>query len=150
MYDTFGDKRSLYIEALQRYQAESSADLFERLRTASSPLKALGEVLLGIAGEPPATRSKGCMAVNAATEIGQSDADIAAMLNSSALVCEAAFERVVREAKRKGEVRAEVNERTAGKFLLSTIRGLRVSAKAGASSETLRDIAAFAIASLSA
>jgi TetR/AcrR family transcriptional regulator, transcriptional repressor for nem operon len=38
MYDTFGDKRRLYVEALERYQLESVAGHIKRLRSAASPL----------------------------------------------------------------------------------------------------------------
>ena len=38
MYDTFGDKRRLYVEALDRYQLESVAGHISRLRSIASPL----------------------------------------------------------------------------------------------------------------
>jgi TetR/AcrR family transcriptional regulator, transcriptional repressor for nem operon len=38
MYDTFGDKRRLYVEALERYQLESVAGHIKRLRSIASPL----------------------------------------------------------------------------------------------------------------
>lgn len=150
MYDTFGDKHQLYLEALRRYQAESGADLFERLRTTSTPLAMLADVLLAIAGETASARARGCMAVNATTEFGQSDPEVAALIGSGQMLCEAAFERVVREAKQRGEVAASVDERAAGRFLFSTIRGMRVSAKAGASPDALRDVATLAIEALKA
>lgn len=150
MYDTFGDKHSLYLEALAKYQEESGEDLFRRLRNSNSPLEAIEDALVAVAEESPETRKRGCMAVNAAAEFGQTDPSVATLLQDSARICEAAFERAIREAKAKGEVAAAVNERQAGQFLLATMRGLRLSSKAGASPETLRNIAAFALAGLRA
>src|SRR5260370_24970957 len=37
LYDTFGDKRRLFVEALERYQRESIARPLQRLRSTASP-----------------------------------------------------------------------------------------------------------------
>src|SRR6202790_5519520 len=55
MYDTFGDKRRLYVEALERYQQESVAENIGRLRSAASPLAGIEAFVIGIvAGDKPA------------------------------------------------------------------------------------------------
>jgi TetR/AcrR family transcriptional regulator, transcriptional repressor for nem operon len=105
MYNAFGDKRRLYLEALQHYQAESGAELFERLRAASSPLSALTGVLLAVARQSAEDRARGCMAVNAATEFGEADPEVGAVVNSGVMLCHAAFERVLAEARRPGRAR---------------------------------------------
>ena len=148
MYNAFGDKRRLYLEALRHYQAQSGAELFERLRAAASPLPALAGVLLAIARQSAEERKRGCMAVNAATEFGQSDPEVAAAVTSGVTLCHAAFERILAEAKRKGEVRPDVDERAAARFLHSTLVGLRVSARSGAAPEVLYDIATVAVDAL--
>ncbi|MDI1477275.1 TetR/AcrR family transcriptional regulator [Polyangium sp. y55x31] len=148
MYDTFGDKRRLYLEALQRYQAESGAQLIERLQAEESPLQAIEQVLLGVAAETPAERARGCMYVSSIVELAQKDPEVASLAKSGTILCETAFERIVREAKRKGEVDRSVDERKTARFLLATVQGLRVMAKAGATPEALRDIAAVALTSL--
>ncbi|MDY7225568.1 TetR/AcrR family transcriptional regulator [Hyalangium rubrum] len=148
MYDTFGDKHRLYLEALQRYQTDGQIELFERFRASASPLAELREFLVAISNGSPAERMRGCLAVNAATEFGRVDPEVAMLIDAGTTHCEAVFARVVQEAKKKGEVGSAVDERAAARFIHSTIRGLRVSAKAGASREALRDIASFAIAGL--
>src|SRR6266436_3881808 len=45
MYDTFGDKRRLYLDALQQYNADSIAEVIANLNMASSPLKGLEAAL---------------------------------------------------------------------------------------------------------
>jgi TetR/AcrR family transcriptional regulator, transcriptional repressor for nem operon len=150
MYDTFGDKHRLFIEALERYNATSSAALAERLTAGGSPIRAVESALLAIAEESPKARARGCMGVNATAELCQSDPDVDAAIKSSTRYCEAVFERVVREAKKRGEIAAAVDENAAASFLLATLRGLRVTAKSGAPPETLRDIATFALRSLTA
>ena len=150
MYNAFGDKRRLYLEALQQYQAEYGAEMFERLRTAASPLAALSGILLAVARQSADERRRGCMAVNAATEFGQGDQEVGAIVNAGVNLCHAAYERVLAEAKRKGEVRLDLDERAAARFLHSTLVGLRVSARSGAAPEMLHDIATVAIDGLRA
>jgi TetR/AcrR family transcriptional repressor of nem operon len=148
MYDTFGDKHQLYLEALQLYEANTGAELFKRIYECPSPFVALCDYILSIADGALADRARGCFFVNATTELAPSDPDVAAVIGASSARCEAAFERILREAKQRGEVDRSVDERVAARFLLSTIRGLRVSAKAGVEPEDLRAIATLALSSL--
>jgi AcrR family transcriptional regulator len=148
MYAAFGDKHGLYLAALERYQAGRAADLVARLRGADSPLSALADILLAVAREGPEERARGCLGIHAIMERAQVDPQVAALARSTALVCEAAFERVVVEAQQRGEVAPGVDARAAGRFLLATLQGLRVNATAGASPESLRTVANFAVAAL--
>lgn len=150
MYDTFGDKHRLFLEALQRYNADRNVQMMESLRAGASPLQAIKDVLLAVARESAEERARGCMGVNATTELAQMDPEVLSIIKASAVLCESALERIVREAKRRGEVGPSLDERTAGRFLLMTLQGLRVSAKGGASPDALRDVAAFAVAGLKA
>ena len=148
MYDTFGDKHQLYLEALRFYEADTGTALFKRLYEAPSPFVAVWDYILSVADGTPADRARGCFFVNATTERAPSDPDVAALIRNSSMKCEAAFERILREAKERGEVDRSVDERVAARFLLSTIRGLRVSAKADVEPEDLRAIAALALSIL--
>jgi hypothetical protein len=56
-----------------------------------------------------------------------------------------ATERLVQDAKGKGEVRASLNARATARHLNATIIGLKVMSKSGASAEALRDVAVAAL-----
>ena len=45
LYNAFGDKRKLYLEALERYQRESNASHLERLNSSASPLGGIEALL---------------------------------------------------------------------------------------------------------
>jgi len=150
MYNAFGDKRRLYLEALQHYQARSGTEMFERLLAAGSPLSALAGTLSAVARQTAEERRRGCMAVNAATEFGQADQEVDAIVSGGVQLCHAAYERLLAEAKRRGEVRPDLDERAAARFLYSTLVGMRVQARSGATPETLHDIATVAIDGLRA
>src|SRR5260370_19125354 len=91
MYDTFGDKHRLYIEALQRYQAQYGARLVDRLRAPTSPLAALRDVLRAVADETPRERARGCMTVNAITERARTNREGAALVTPAGLLSGALF-----------------------------------------------------------
>lgn len=150
MYDTFGDKHSIYLEALRLYREEQGGQLRDALTDAVSPLRAIESVLLGISSERPRDRTRGCMLVNATTELAHDDPDVLSIVRTNASSCEAAFSRAVEAAQKAGELPARLDAKAAGRFLFATVQGLRVTAKSGASPESLRDVALLGLAGLGA
>ncbi|NNC18501.1 TetR/AcrR family transcriptional regulator [Corallococcus exiguus] len=150
MYDTFGDKHGLYLEALRAYQAEYSANLVECLRSHPSPLSAIREYLLSIPNGTQKVRARGCLFVNATAELAHVDTEVATLLKTGGALGQGALERVVKDAQRKGELNPRVDPGVAASFLLATIGGLRLSAKAGTPPDALRDVVDFAMAGLRA
>jgi TetR/AcrR family transcriptional regulator, transcriptional repressor for nem operon len=148
LYDTFGDKRQLYLEALNSYSVANVTALNEIFRKASSPMSALRNILLSMAAETPEVRLRGCMGVNSISEFGVQDPDVAAITKMSGLLLRSTLERVLNDAKAAGELDPSLDERKAAKFLHATMLGIRVRARAGDSPEDLRDMATFAIDSL--
>src|SRR5258708_36288410 len=148
MYDTFGDKRRLYVEALERYQLESVAGHIKRLRSAASPLAGVEALVVGVITSHRITREKGCMGVGAICEFGNADPELAELrVKSGGLLHKALVERL-RDAQDAGEIGVSVDIERAARFVETTMFGLQVAAKAGESVRALRDVAAFAIAGL--
>ena len=145
LYDTFGGKRTLYLEALRRYQDDSVAARIKTLRAAASPLSAIEQFLVAVARETPTQRAMGCMGVRAICDFGTSDPDVSALGKSAGTVVESALEDTLRKAKAKNEVRSSLNVRAAAQFLQATLTGLKVAARAGSTPNALRGIAEVAI-----
>jgi TetR/AcrR family transcriptional repressor of nem operon len=148
LYDTYGGKRALYLEALGRYQADSLATRIATLKGPASPLAGLSDFLAAVAAEPADQRALGCMGVNAVCEFGQSDPDVVAAGAAGSGALQAALVGVLREAKARGEIADGVEEAAAARFLQTTLTGLKVYARSGASPEALREIADFTVQSL--
>src|ERR1700733_11187409 len=55
MYDTFGGKPRLYLEALETYQQERIAENIERLRSTASPLAGIEAFVIGIIASDKST-----------------------------------------------------------------------------------------------
>jgi TetR/AcrR family transcriptional regulator, transcriptional repressor for nem operon len=145
LYDTFGGKRTLYLEALRRYQDDSVAARIKTLHAAASPLSAIEQFLVAVARETPTQRAMGCMGVRAICDFGTSDPDVSALGKSAGAVVESALEDTLRKAKAKNEVRSSLNVRAAARFLQATLTGLKVAARAGSAPDALRGIAEVAV-----
>lgn len=147
MYDTFGDKRSLYLEALQRYNEASVNDLLRHLK-GDSGLAAIDNMLQAFASRPRRDNAKGCMGVNAIAEFGVSDEEVNALRDASGKRLNHAVEAQLLAAVAAGEIPADTDITQAAAFVAATLSGMKISAKAGASVATLRAIASFAVQGL--
>lgn len=148
MYDTFGGKRQLYLEAYRRYTAESVHDQISLLQKATSPLAGIEKVLLALTVKPEGERALGCMGINAICEFGQSDSEVASLGHAEGAKLIAALEQALQGAKAKGEIGESVDVHAAVQFLMATLSGLKVAAKAGAKKQVLKEIARFAMRSV--
>jgi AcrR family transcriptional regulator len=148
MYDTFGDKHRLYLEALEKYQRESVAENIRRLRSAASPLAGIEAFVIGIIASDKSVRERGCMGVGSICEFGNTDTDLVTLRARSGSAQHRALIERLRYAQAANEIGANVDLERAARFVETMMFGLQVSAKAGASLQSLRDTAAFAIASL--
>jgi TetR/AcrR family transcriptional repressor of nem operon len=148
MYDTFGDKRQLYLEALQRYVADNVAEQIRALNTGASPLKGLEAALHALASRAAAGAAPGCLGIGAICEFGRSDKEVATLSDTAGRTLLSALERRIAEGKTAGEIGADVDTRAAAQFVAATFTGIRVAARGGAAHEALRNIARMAIRSL--
>ena len=148
MYDTFGDKHRLYLEALEKYQRGSVAENIRRLRSTASPLAGIEAFVIGIIASDKSVRERGCMGVGSICEFGSTDTDLVTLRARSGGAQHRALIERLRHAQAANEIGANVDIEHAARFVETMMFGLQVSAKAGASLQSLRDTAAFAVASL--
>ena len=148
MYDTFGDKRQLYLEAFRRYLADSINGQIGYLEKSSSPLAGIEKMLLALATRTELDGIVGCMGVNAICEFGRSDPEVTSLGDTESIRLTAALEQALRQAKSKKEISKTLKESAAAQFLRATLSGMKVAAKAGADTKTLKSIAHFALRSL--
>jgi TetR/AcrR family transcriptional regulator, transcriptional repressor for nem operon len=145
LYDTFGDKRQLYLTALTEYARSNVGGLIRTMNTAASPRKGIEAAFLQFAARPP---REGCLGVSSICEFGRSDEAVTRCNAGAGAVLLGAFERRLADAKLLGEVAAELDVHEAAQFLVATLSGLKVSARGGTPPKTLRAIALMALRSL--
>ncbi|QWA11675.1 TetR/AcrR family transcriptional regulator [Sodalis ligni] len=148
MYDTFGDKRRLFLEALQRYCFESIGTIAAALRGGGSPLAGIEAALLSFALRAHASSESGCLGVNALCEFGRRDREVTAIGDASGAALQHIFESAIKQAIVQGEIAADVQPQEAALFLNATFIALKVMARGGADPEALRSITRTALRSL--
>lgn len=144
LYNAFGDKRRLYVEALERYQSESVSGHVARLTAPASAIAGIGALLLGVIAGNAAERGLGCMGVNAICEFGTADPELAELREKAGAVLLKQVVARVREGQDAGEIDRAVDAREAASFILTTMQGIQLGARAGAKPQALRATAEFA------
>jgi AcrR family transcriptional regulator len=144
MYDTFGNKRALFLRALEMYVTESVHSINVELEKPGSALSALQSALASFAERNDLSSAEGCMGLNAISEFGHRDADVTRVTRKAAQMQHQTLIRVLTRAKSQGELSSDADLDAMADFFESTLAGIRMAAKAGKSRQALRNIAAFA------
>jgi TetR/AcrR family transcriptional repressor of nem operon len=144
MYDTFGDKRALFLQALKMYVAESVHSINVELERSGSALSAVQKALVTFAERKDLSSAEGCMGLNAISEFGQRDADVTRIIGNAARVQRQTLIRVLQKAKKQEELSSDADLVSMADFFESTLAGIRMAAKAGKSRQALQNIAVLA------
>ena len=150
MYDTFGDKQSLFLESLRCYHKLDNKNFFDHLGDNPSPLQVIHGFLAIFTRRSAEENARGCMGINATTAFGNSQPEVTALARNTATNVETLLAGLVEAAKARGELSKTLNATAAGSFLYATLQGLTVRAQAGASRDELAGVADFAMKALSA
>lgn len=148
LYDTFGDKKRLYLEALERYNLRQVGGHMATLRSGLPAPEAIAALLMAFATAPVEERRLGCFGVNSVCEFGVADAAVAQARKASGATLQAELERLIDEGRAKGQLDPDLDTAAAAAFINVTLAGMKVQARGGASAESLQRVAAFAVARL--
>jgi len=151
LYGTFGDKRTLFLTALDRYQRVVARELFEALEAPGSGIEAIRQFFrLRVEGSLDRRRPPGCLVTNSAVELSGRDRGAAARAGGSLARIEAAFLRTLERARAAGELTASHDLRALARFLTSSAQGLSVMARAARDRAALEDVVAIVLSVLEA
>jgi TetR/AcrR family transcriptional repressor of nem operon len=117
MYDTFGDKRALFLKALKMYVTESVHSMTLELERPGSALSAVQNALVTFAERNDLSSAEGCMGLNAISEFGQRDADVTRITRKAGRLQRQTLMRVLTRAK-KQESLAQMQTLTAWRISL--------------------------------
>jgi len=141
MYDTFKDKQSIYQEAFERYTMRRGTAMVTLLRNAPSLKEGVNMLLQQIVEDAvQTTQPKGCFITNTCVELAPHDDAMREKLAQIFGSMEHALDEAICSAIQRGEIRSDKNARQLARFLVSSINGLQVMAKANNDRELLEDI----------
>src|ERR1700693_570801 len=141
MYDTFGDKRALFLKALEVYVTEKVRSINVELQTPGSPLASIRRALVHFAERRDLSSTDGCMGINAICEFGMRDEDVTRITRRAANAQRHTLIDTLRRAQMEGELDARTDIESLADFFESTLAGIRIAAKAGKTRPALRRIA---------
>ena len=142
LYDTFGDKYTLFIETLHSYKIIYLKPFFAERMKAYSPRQAI----LGLFHEVSARVLKGeerngCFVINTALELSPHDERVAKIVNQSfAHIERNFFRKLIEQGQASGEISRSVVPVTTARALLSQFIGLRVLSRSRPEKALLQSI----------
>ncbi len=146
LYDTFGDKHSLYLAAFDRYLRAARAQtvaLLDWEGTLPEVLAHLFQTYIDVLLGDPARR--GCFLVNASLEMAPHDPEVAQKVQAAYASIEDAFCTFLVTAQEAGEFDSTRDPRQLARFLMGTLVSIRVLARTNTPRGTLEDIARTAV-----
>lgn len=148
-YDTYGCKRSLFLDAIDHYRRVVVRDFVARLDAESSGRRAVEDALEGVVhAETTGDPRRGCLLGNCASEVSRDDKEASARVVAGMRRVEEGFLRALQRAQAAGELAADKDARGLARFLGQTVYGLHVMGQAGRSRAVLRDTARVALSVL--
>jgi TetR/AcrR family transcriptional regulator, transcriptional repressor for nem operon len=129
LYNAFGDKRSLYRQALAHYLETSVRDRVSRLERLS-PLPAIRAFFEEVIQRSVTDEQRrGCMLVNAALELAPYDAEFQKIVSQEMIFIETFFRRCIAAGQKDGTISPTPPAAELAKVLLSVLLGIRVLAR---------------------
>ncbi|KAI3593785.1 Transcriptional regulator, AcrR family [Cupriavidus sp. U2] len=127
LYNAFGDKRQLFMQALDDYLNRTLRERIDRIEASYPPAQALvqffAESVERGANELP---HRGCMLINTALEASNEDPELKAAVALELSLLRAFFGRVIRAAQAEGTIADVHDPDDAAAMLLSLQVGMRV------------------------
>ncbi|MEU2563807.1 TetR family transcriptional regulator [Streptomyces longispororuber] len=150
IYATFGNKRELYLKALDRYTEHSEPPLLDELSRPGPALPGVRAVVQRFAHEAVTgdTRRTGCFVTNTAAELAPHDADADRRVERNWERLETLLCSALTRARAQGELAGDRDPRALARMLLVLLQGIRVVGKVSGGEARVRDAAQQALALL--
>src|SRR6266436_8099041 len=146
LYDTFGDKRALYLKAMAFYREETNSSMRQLLRSSRTVKQGFTRLFLGLIAESREQHERGCLLLSANMERAVDDREITQFLRDNQAEVESIFAEALRRAQSNGELPGGQDPRAVAKFLVVTLQGMRAMARLKSDRPALRQVAKLALA----
>lgn len=148
IYNTFGDKHSLFLSAIEHYGEVVTKNTLEMLSAEGSPTENIKRFFKETISRPMDKQCKGCLIVNTVVELAPHDEESARVVHTILQKIEKAFYNCLKKAVEIGEISREKDIKALCRYLASSTHGLLVTGKSRATKEELEDIVKVVLESL--
>ncbi|RIV24951.1 TetR/AcrR family transcriptional regulator [Fibrisoma montanum] len=131
LYDTYGDKRELYIKALEHYRDAEHNGFCQWMDQSRPAIDLLRDLFTGgIRQSVDDPQQKGCFLVNATIELAPHDPAIARIVAANQRTFEERLRQVIERGQREGSINRAHSAADLARFLFTTFTGLKVMSRA--------------------
>ena len=127
LYNAYGDKKTLFLTALKKYDAEQSRAFIKQLHQIDDPVEAINSLfdcmIQQYTDDPEA---KGCLLVNTSLKLIFHDQDVQDIVKEGLKEVELFFETCLKKLKDKNESTNTLDTKETAKMLTALAVGLRV------------------------
>jgi TetR/AcrR family transcriptional repressor of nem operon len=149
LYNAYGDKHALFVQALEHYLDHSTRARIKRLENSLQPKQAVRHFIEEIIARSVNDRERrGCFLINSALEVAPHDRKLGALIADRLGEIEAFFYRSIKAAQAEGEVPKERAAKDVARLLLGVLLGIRVLARTKPERALLEGVARPALALL--
>lgn len=130
LYDTYSDKHTLFLKALESYQLAGNAKIKEIVAQSVSSketvIKLMELATNDLVGDK---QQKGCFMVNAEVEVAPHDQEVSKLVCQNEQQMETAFFQVIKKGQESGEITNTQDALVLAKFIFNAVKGMQVTAK---------------------
>ena len=149
LYDTYTDKHTLFIKALENYQQIGYNRIQGIVNSHESSKEKIKKLIeLAANGSSDDKKRMGCFMMNAGVEVAPHDKEVSKLVCSNDQQMEETFYQLIQKGKKNGEIKTRRDSRSLAKFILNTVKGLQVTVKSISDKSVYHEIIALAVATL--
>ncbi|CZQ98206.1 TetR/AcrR family transcriptional regulator [Trichococcus collinsii] len=128
LYDTFGDKHSLFVQTLERYESLVASQIRKQITEEMTTVESIRKIF-ELAVYSDNTYPKGCLMVNTAVELSLLDNDVSQRIKSAFKQTENLIADLLIRGKARGEVDRSFDISELSHFIHNALIGVRVLVK---------------------
>lgn len=128
IYDTFGDKHTLFMRALSHYVEVMDVRIKNKIKselTVKQAIRKLFEIVI----YPNDKQPKGCLTVNTAVELSLLDQEVAKKVTETFIKTETFLFDLLKHGQEQGEIPKHYDIKGLSQFIHNSLVGIRVLAK---------------------
>ena len=140
IYNTFGDKHSLFVAAIKYYGEEVTSRTIKVLESEGSPVENIRLFFETIVNTPSDRKTRGCLISNTVVELAPHDEQVAETVRQILEKIQTAFLNCLNKAVEFGELPKDTNTKVLSHFLATSTHGLIVTGKSTLNPKEVKDV----------
>ena len=140
LYRTFGNKRELFLRALDFYGEQMIGPVVDELKADGRAIDNIHGIIKMWEAGTASPGGPGCMLVNTCSQFLGADKDVAALVLKHQGRLASAFQNALKRAQDEGDVDLAINARSMGRTFVCVAGGIMGMSRMGASAAFTRDV----------